>query len=105
MAVDILKLPLTTHGNRYVAVFAGYLTKWPDAYAIPDQKAETIAKLLVENIICRHGIPEELLLDRSQFSVQFDSGNISVARSEENKHIWLPSSDRWLGRKVQFHTY
>ncbi len=64
VAVDILQLPLTANGNRYVAVFMDYLTKWPEAYAIPDQKSETIAKLFVENIVCRHGIPEELLSDR-----------------------------------------
>ena len=64
VAVDILQLPITSSGNRYVAVFMDYLTKWPEAFAIPDQKAETIAKLFVEQIICRHGIPEELLSDR-----------------------------------------
>ena len=64
VAVDILQLPLTANGNSYVAVFMDYLTKWPEAFAIPDQKAETIAKLFVENIVCRHGIPEELLSDR-----------------------------------------
>ena len=31
---------------------------------MPDQKAETVAKLFVEQIVCRHGIPEELLSDR-----------------------------------------
>ena len=41
-----------------------YLTKWSEAFAIPDQKAETIAKLFVENIVCCHGIPVELLSDR-----------------------------------------
>ena len=41
-----------------------YLTKWPDAFTIPDQKAETIAPLFLEHIVCRHGIPEELLSDR-----------------------------------------
>jgi len=51
------------NGNRYVAVFMDYLTKWPEAYAIPDQKAETIAKLFVKNFVCWHGIPEELLSD------------------------------------------
>ncbi len=64
VAVDILQLPLTTQGNCYVAVFMDYLTKWPEAFAILDQKAETIAKLFVESIVCRHGIPEELLSDR-----------------------------------------
>ena len=64
VAVNILKLPLTSNGNRYVAVFMDYLTKWPETFAIPDQKAETIAPLFLEHIVCRHGIPEELLTDR-----------------------------------------
>ena len=37
VAVDILKLPLISKGNRYVAVFMDYLIKWPEAFAIPDQ--------------------------------------------------------------------
>ena len=52
VGVDILQLPLTTKGNRYVVVFMDYLTKWPEAFAIPDQTAETIAKVLVEEVIC-----------------------------------------------------
>jgi len=46
-----------------VVVFVDYLTRWPEAFAIPDQKAETIAKMFVNNIMCRHRIPEELLSD------------------------------------------
>lgn len=64
VGVDILQLPLTSKGNRYVVVFMDYLTKWPEAFAIPDQTAETVARILVEEIVCRHGIPEELLSDR-----------------------------------------
>ena len=64
VGVDILQLPQTTSGNRYVVVFVDYLTKWPEAFAIPDQRADTIARLLCEQIICRHGIPEQLLSDR-----------------------------------------
>ena len=64
VAVDVLQLPPTVNGNRYIVVFMDYLTKWPEAFAIPDQKAETIAHLFVENIVCRHGIPEQLLSDR-----------------------------------------
>ena len=61
--MDILQLPLTASGNQYVAVFMYYLTKWPEVFAIPDQQADTIARLFVEQIVCRHGIPEELLSD------------------------------------------
>ena len=64
VAVDVLQLPLTTRGNKYVVVFMDYFTKWVEAYAVPDQQAQTIARLLVENIVCRHGVPQELLSDR-----------------------------------------
>ena len=48
--MDIIQLPLITDGNHYVVCFLDYLTKWVEAFAIPDQRAETIAKLFVENM-------------------------------------------------------
>ena len=42
------------------------LTKWPEVFAVPDQSAATIARLLVEEILSRHGVPTELLSDRGQ---------------------------------------
>ena len=59
--MDVLQLPLTLDGNQYAVVFIDYPTKWVEVFAISDQKAETIAKLLVEGVICRHGAPQELL--------------------------------------------
>ena len=44
--------------------FVDYLTKWVEAFPVADQCAETIARLFVNNIICRHGVPEQLLSDR-----------------------------------------
>ena len=64
VGVDILQLPLTTEGNRYVVCFVDYLTKWVEAFAVADQRAETIVRLFVEEVACRHGVPEELLSDR-----------------------------------------
>ena len=66
VAVDVLQLPKMVNGNQYVIVLMDYLTKWPEAFAAADQTAETIARLFVEQIICRHGIPQELLSDRGQ---------------------------------------
>ena len=64
VGVDILKLPLTYVGNQYVLVFLDYLKKWVEAFPIKDQKAETVARVFVEEVICRHGSPEYLLSDR-----------------------------------------
>ena len=64
IGVDVLQLPKALDGNFYVVVFADYLTKWVEAFPTSDQKAETIARLFVENIVCNHGVPEELLSDR-----------------------------------------
>ena len=47
-----------------MVVFIDYFTKWVEAYAVPDQQTQTVARLLVENIVCRHGVPQELLSDR-----------------------------------------
>ena len=43
-----------------------YLTKWPEVFAVKDQTAATIATLLVEQIISRHGVPAEVLSDRGK---------------------------------------
>ena len=57
MSVDVFVLPLTLDGNQYAVVFIDYLTKWVEVLAVSGQKAKTIAKLLVEGVIYRHGAP------------------------------------------------
>ena len=37
---DVLQLPLTEKVNKYITVFVDYFTKWPSAFAAPDQTAE-----------------------------------------------------------------
>jgi len=62
--MDILQLPVTVNGNSYVVCFVDYLMKWVEAFLTADQRADTVAKLLDEHVVCRHGVPEELLSDR-----------------------------------------
>ena len=63
VGVDVLHFPKSAAGNQYTVVFVNY-TKWPEVFATPDQSALTIAKLLVENMVCQHGVPAQLLSDR-----------------------------------------
>ena len=62
--VDVMDLPLTKSGNRHVVVFQDFLTKWPLVYPVKDQRAITIAKLLVQEVIPTFGVPVALLSDR-----------------------------------------
>ena len=62
--VDVMELPTTMSGNRYVIVFQDFLTKWPLVFPAPYQKAIRIARLLAEEILPMFGVPEFLLSDR-----------------------------------------
>ena len=63
VGVDIVQFPRTKRGNRYAVVFVDSLTKWPEVFPVPDQ---SVAKLLVEEVVSRHGVPSEILSDRGQ---------------------------------------
>lgn len=67
VAVDCVgPLPPSKSGNRYLVVFSDYLTRWPEAFAVPTIDAPVIAKLFVNEILGRHGAPRTLLSDRGQ---------------------------------------
>ena len=54
----------TQHGNKYIIVATEYLTRWPEAQAIPDTRASTVARFFYEQIICRYGAPKVILTDQ-----------------------------------------
>ena len=64
VGVDVIQFPKSKRGNRYALVFVDYLTKWPEVFPVANQSALTIARVFVQEIVCRHGVPGELLSDR-----------------------------------------
>lgn len=65
MGLDILTdLPTTARGNKHIVVFTDYYTKWPEAFAVQAKDAQTVAKLLLNEILARHGAPERIITDR-----------------------------------------
>ena len=64
VGLDLMELPQTQKGNKYVIVLQDYLTKWPLVCAVPNQKTQTVAYVLVEELVSFFGVPEALLSDR-----------------------------------------
>ena len=46
VGMDFVEMDKSRSGNRYALVIQDYLTKWPEVYAVPDRKAETVARCL-----------------------------------------------------------
>ena len=51
LGIDIMELPKSEKGNRYVLVMQDFLTKWPFVFPMPDQKTTRIVRLLVDEVI------------------------------------------------------
>ena len=101
VAVDIMEMLMTLRGNQYVVAFIEYVTKWVEAYPVEDQTSETIARLLIDNVVCRHGVPNQLLSDRGPNLLSeliLDVCEI-LGITKKNQHNRLPSPDGWVGRE------
>ena len=64
-------LPLIKNKNSYLLVVGDYFTKWIDASPLKNQKAQTIAKILIERVILIFGVPMEIHSDQGR---SFESG-------------------------------
>ena len=67
IAIDIMgPLPVSSRGNKYILVIGDYFTRWVEAFALPDQQAETVARTLVTEFVARYGAPLELHSDQAR---------------------------------------
>jgi len=56
--------PRSERGNVYILTCIDSFTKWAEAFPIRNKEAETVAKVLVEQLFCRFGAPISLFLDQ-----------------------------------------
>jgi His(2)-Cys(2) zinc finger./Integrase core domain. len=67
LALDVVgPLPLSESGNKYILTLQDDLTKFSQAYAIPNHEASTIAVKLTSDFICKFGIPNSILTDQGR---------------------------------------
>ena len=100
IGVNVVKLPKSKDGNCYAVVFVDYLTKWPEVFPVKNQSAATIATLLVEQIVSKHGVPAEILSDRGKafLSDLFKEVERLLGFHKVNTTAYHPEMDRLVER-------
>ena len=67
VGIDLLgPLPLTKDGNKYLLVLVDYFTRWVEAFPLPDQTAETVARSFIHEFVCHFGAPLEVHSDQGR---------------------------------------
>ena len=84
-------------------VVVDYFSRWPEAIPIPDKKAETVARVLVDQVFSRFGAPAEIHSDQGKtfegavFRAVLDIMGIRKTRTTPGR----PQSDGAVERLVR----
>ena len=62
-------LPTTDNGNMYILTVVDRFTRYAEAFPVKDITTEETAKILVDKIICRYGLPDVVGSDRGPVMV------------------------------------
>lgn len=63
VACDLMMMPESERGNKYVLVMADYFTRYSIATPVVDKTALTVTRAIIRHLILVHGPPRRLLTD------------------------------------------
>ncbi|XP_075670001.1 uncharacterized protein LOC142639747 [Castanea sativa] len=110
-----------SNGHEYILVAIDYFTKWVEADSYSVLKAKHVARFIENNIICRFGVPQEIIfnngshfkgevrrimelynIEHHKSSPYQPQANVAVeaAKEEYEEH---PSQDDKKRAKAQYH--
>ncbi len=96
--------PVTATGDRYLLTIVDHFTSWPEAYCLKDKSAQSVAQILLEEIIPRHGCPSVILSDNGS---EFVNGVISLLTNKlKISHIRTTAYRPQTNGKIErFHRF
>ena len=64
IAIDLVtECKTSTSGNMHILAVIGHLTRWPEAFPIPDKSADTIVATFISEYLPVHMCPQYILSD------------------------------------------
>ena len=60
------RYPCSQQGNRYLLTYVDYFTKFAEVYAISNKEAETVCRVLAEEVFPRYGVPLQVVTDQGR---------------------------------------
>ena len=66
VCMDVLKLGLTSSGNRYLLVIIDHFSKWVVLEPLPTKTQEDVARVILERLILVHGAPTRIHSDKGK---------------------------------------
>jgi len=72
VAVDVTgRHPKSARGNEYIVTATCLFSRWAEAFPVGNHTAPTVARVLVERLFTRFGVPKRILTDLgAEFQVQ-----------------------------------
>src|SRR5579859_8184414 len=63
VGVDVVYMPESAEGFKYIVFVRDDLSGWVEGRTIQENNSEMVVKILFEDIITRHGCPEQMVVD------------------------------------------
>ncbi len=63
VAIDLLTLPLTTDGHKYLLVAIDHFSRFSVLVSLKDKQATSVARALIDDVFCKYNTPKVLLSD------------------------------------------
>ena len=87
-------LPVTLTGKQYIILAVDFFTKYTKAIAVEEADVQTVVKFIYSNIICRHGVPNEITSDHETEFLNELVREHTISSISVQQHITHKEMDR-----------